>query len=114
MEIRNTICMCLRKFDKSVLPVDYLLQKKAWTTGEIMDTVLTKLKRHLSRDNRSILLMMDNAGCHPEALDSKFSNIKICFLPANTTSKLQQLDLGVIKNLRSTIGTCSRGTCYIR
>ena len=69
-----------------------------------MDTVLTKLNRRLSRDNQSILLMIDNASCHPDALDGKFSNIKICFLPANTTSKLQPLDL---KILRSTTGTCS-------
>ena len=43
---------CLRKFDKSVLPVDYFAQKRAWMTGEIMDAVLTKLNRRLSMNNQ--------------------------------------------------------------
>ena len=58
---------CLRKFDKSALLVDYFGQKKARMTGEIMDSVLTKLNRRLSRSNRSIILLMDNAGCHPKS-----------------------------------------------
>lgn len=44
------------------------------------------------------VLLLDNAPSHPH--DIKLDNVKMVFLPANTTSRLQPLDQGIINNLK--------------
>ena len=90
----------MKWFDKSVLPVDYRSQKRSWMTTEIMESILTKFNYRLSQNSRYIILMLDNAAYHPRSLKEKFSNIKMLFLPPNTTSQLQPLDLGIIQNFK--------------
>ena len=75
----------------------YYNQPKAWTEGSILEDILVKLNARLIRENRNILLFMDNATCHPEDICDKFSHIKVVFLPKNTTSPLQPLNLGIIQ-----------------
>ena len=36
--------------------------------GDIMESILVKLNRRLSNSSRSILIFIDNAGCHPSDL----------------------------------------------
>ena len=48
-------------------------------TGEILDSYLTAFNSKMKAERRCILLFLDNAGCHPENLQDKYSNIKIVF-----------------------------------
>ena len=75
-------------------------QPKAWMPSEIMEDVLKKLNKRLVKEKRRILLLLDNAIPHYPEFVGKISNIKVIFLPANTTSKLQPLDAGIIKNFK--------------
>ena len=93
---------CFRRVDINHLPVLYFNQPKAWMTSSIMHSNLTKLNSQMKAQSRNILLFLDGAGCHPSdlAVPGRYSNIKIVFFPPNTTSVLQPLDLGIIKNFK--------------
>jgi hypothetical protein len=49
-------------------------------------------------ENRNAILFLDNATCHAKVT---LSNIKIAWFPANATSVLQPVDVGVIYTLKS-------------
>ena len=49
---------------------------------------------------KKLLLQENNAPSHPKSFIDCFSHVKIVFLPKNTTSKLQPLDAGIIKNFK--------------
>ena len=48
----------------------------------------------MQRKKRKIIMFLDNATSHQ---DTKLSHVKLEFFPPNTTSKLQPLDLGIIR-----------------
>ena len=60
--------------DRSLLPCEYFNQPKAWMNSDFLMEILSKLSRRLSHEDRSIILFMDNAPCHPEDLDDKFED----------------------------------------
>ena len=79
-------------------PTEYDNNKNAWTTREIFRKFLRKLDRRMGEEKRKILLFLDRCSAHPT--DEKLHNIRLEYFPANCSSKLQPLDLGIICNLK--------------
>lgn len=77
-------------------PITYRANSKAWMTSQLFQEWLSDLDKEMQSQKRKILLLVDNCSAHqlaPEPL----KNVRVEFLPPNTTSKLQPLDAGIIK-----------------
>lgn len=80
------------------LPTPYMNNKKAWMNGEAFSAWLKTVNSEMKKKKKKILLFIDNCSAHGTI--PKLSNITVHFLPPNTTSKLQPLDQGIIKNFK--------------
>ncbi|KAG1491431.1 hypothetical protein G6F53_005536 [Rhizopus delemar] len=66
---------------------------------DLKKTYAKKLNVAFGRQNRKIALLLDNMFVHKTRIP--LNNIKLIFLLANTTSKLQALDAGIIDNFKA-------------
>ena len=57
------------------LPVTYKANKRAWMTSQIFIEWIRTLDRKLTRQNRQILLLVDNCSAHPEIDNLKSTNL---------------------------------------
>jgi hypothetical protein len=85
---------CFKDIKK--LPSKYHANNKAWTTTHTFSSFLRSLDASMGVQNRNILLFVDNCAAHPKNT-SFLRNVKVIQYPANCTSVLQPLDLGVMK-----------------
>ena len=99
---KSKITRCFRYLEDKSRPANlhYFSNEKSWMNTDIMVKVLSMLDAKMKSQNRNVILFIDNAPCHPPDLKGKFSNINVCFLPKNTTSRLQPLDAGIIQNFK--------------
>lgn len=67
--------------------------------GEVFEKLIMKLGKKMGNQNRKMALAVDNCLAHPNVF-SKLSNANLLFLPLYSTSKLQQVNQGLIKNLK--------------
>ena len=63
---------------------------------EIIEKVLQTLNCQMVKEERNIILFLDNATAHPTSLVDKFRNIKVVFLPKNTTPRLEPLNARIM------------------
>ncbi|XP_057303197.1 tigger transposable element-derived protein 6-like [Hydractinia symbiolongicarpus] len=99
---KSKVPRCFKKLKDPSRPanVHYFSNPKSWMTSQVMETVLARFNRKLLFEDRKVILFLDNATCYPESMIGQFSQIKIIFLPKNTTSRLQPLDAGIIQNFK--------------
>lgn len=89
---------CFKNVHKSSLGVEYAWNRKSWMTAALFTSWLNRVNNRMKAQERRILLLVDNCAAHPHI---ELSNIKLVFLPPNTTSKLQPLDGGIIAQVKA-------------
>ncbi|KAI6658851.1 Tigger transposable element-derived protein 4-like isoform X4 [Oopsacas minuta] len=85
--------------DLSKLPIRYEATKNAWMTGFIFEKWIRRWDSSLRMNKRNICLLVDNCSAHPKSVS--LTDICLKFLPANTASIMQPMDMGVIKNWKA-------------
>lgn len=80
------------------MSMHYHANKNAIMTPTIFSNWLCEWDKELQAKSRSILLLIDNCAAHSKNVELK--NITLQFLLPNTTSFIQPLDMGIIKNLK--------------
>lgn len=66
------------------LPVDYANNTKAWMTKILFKDWLKKVDKQMKINRKKNLLFIDNCAAHTDL--PTLANVKVMFLPANTTS----------------------------
>jgi hypothetical protein len=73
----------------------YRFNKKAWMTTQLFQEWLQQFDVRMRRQERQVLLLLDNAPTHA-VKNLVLTNVKVLFLPPNTTSRIQPMDAGII------------------
>jgi hypothetical protein len=91
------------------LPVTYKNQTNSWMSSDIFvewyeKIFIPQVKKHQRETGNqgNVLLLIDNATCHPStlSLEREKGKFKVLFLPPNVTSILQPMDQGVIESFK--------------
>ena len=98
----------LKGYPKNSFPVCWYSNKTGWLTGDIFqsyvkDQLETELREYCLHHGLpfKILMRLDNAPAHPQAVLDLHEDINFMYLPPNTTSLLQPMDQGVIRMFKT-------------
>jgi hypothetical protein len=86
---------CLKGVNVKKLPLRYYANKKAWMTSDVFADWLKWF--NLKMCDRKVLLLIGNVPTH---VSIELSNVRVHFLPPNTTSQIQPMDAGIIRNFK--------------
>ncbi|XP_051785316.1 tigger transposable element-derived protein 1-like [Erpetoichthys calabaricus] len=97
-----------KNVNKHTLPVYYRSNRNAWMNQALFEDWFSNCFIHQVREYClergipfKIILLLDNAPGHPRHLADLYPNVKVFFLPPNTTPLIQPMDQGVIATLKA-------------
>ena len=95
---------CFKHLSDKSRPADvhYFSNPKSWMTSDVMQAVLTRFNRKLFFEQRKVVLILDNATCHPISIIDSFSQ-RFFYLRTQLRDS-NHLMLGLFKTLRWSIG----------
>jgi hypothetical protein len=94
---------CLKGINCKLLRIQYQWNKSKWMTGLIMQEYLIWLHNKMRAQDRKVLLLMDNFSGHElgvQLVGQSLTNVRVEWLPPNTTSHWQPMDQGIAYMLR--------------
>lgn len=92
-----------KNVSKHTLPVYYRHNKKAWMTSALfedwfLNCFIPQAREYCRQNNISfrLLLILDDAPGHPQHIGAMHPDVKVVYLPLNTTTLIQPMDQGAI------------------
>ncbi|KAF2195896.1 DDE-domain-containing protein [Zopfia rhizophila CBS 207.26] len=98
---KSKVPRCFRGVNVSAFGVEWRNSTKAWMNADIMAEWLKAFYKHIGEDVE-VILLMDNFSAHLAGMElaPPPPNVRIEFLPKNSTSQYQPLDQGIIANYK--------------
>ena len=81
------------------MPCRYRSQKKSWIDSILFEEWVCEVDRRFIKEGRKIVLLVDNCPAHPSIFN--LLSTELIFLLPSTISKLQPMDQGVIRSLKT-------------
>ncbi|CAM5156970.1 unnamed protein product [Natator depressus] len=98
----------LKGYSKAFLPVIWKSNPKTWVSKNIFEDwfnphFVPSVRGYCNKNSLAFkaLLILDNASGHPTILDDMHPDMKVVFLPPNTTSLLQSITQGIIASFKA-------------
>ena len=89
---------CFKNVNLATLPVRYSNNRNAWMTMEKWNEWLKWLDNNVFEKS---LLLVDNCPAHTDGFSLNLKNLRVEYIPPNTTSHIQPCDAGIIANFKA-------------